>query len=779
MTDEYRKSKLEIRNSKIETELPAVIIEEQSTIDNRHSSIIEAIQPKVSGPELSVTLPLLLEVGCEEIPARFLRDAEKGLGERVHAALDGAGLLPLSETSPATGGWAVREPPLQTYSTPRRLAVHVPVVLAQQPDKVDEVLGPPTKVAIDAEGKYTRAAESFAQKNSARLEDLARTSTPKGEYLSLRKTTPGRPALEILAEILPGAILGLTFSKSMYWTEKSAPRFVRPIRWIVAILGEGKIATTVNFDILGVESGNFTFGHRAKSGKALIVNGFKDYRKKLAKEQVEIDYKRRLKLVVEGALAVGASVGRIVQDEWLMDWIANSTEWPHPMRGSFDERFLSLPREILITVMRDHQRYFAVEDEQGSLRPNFVVVLNMDSDEKGLIRQGHQRVLTARFRDAEFFWNADQKIPLRDRVPLLEKVTYQERLGSYGYKVKRVKSIAEYICAILETSGALRAEQTPHVLRAVELCKCDLTTQMVQEFTELQGIVGGLYAQVQGEPEEVSTAIYDHYLPAGAEGSAPRTLVGAIVSLADKVDSVVAGFAAGYEPTGSSDPFALRRQANGIIKVILDLSLPVAPMGKVFPLVVDSLIRSGLIIRQGIPQLERDLIEFFNERLTYYLTNLRGFRYDTVRAVVAAGAEQPADAQARAEAMEALRGGEDFEALSAAAKRIRNILAKSATSADWQAGEVAPELLTEPQERELYDAFGRVAGEVERLRARREYRQALEVISTLRPAVDRFFDKVLVMAEDREVRQNRLRLLKNLDELFSGIAHFAEIAQKQ
>ena len=242
MTDEHskhRNSKFETRNSKRIS--PLVVVEEQSTIDNRQSSIIEASQPEVVGPELSVTLPLLLEVGCEEIPARFLRDAEKGLGERVLAALDGAGLLPLDATSPGSGVvGAVREPPLQTYSTPRRLVVHVPAVLAQQPDKVEKILGPPVKVAVDAEGKYTRAAESFAQKNSARVEDLTRTTTPKGEYLSLRKTTPGRPALEILAEILPGAILGLTFPKSMYWTEKSAPRFVRPIRWIVAILGEGK-----------------------------------------------------------------------------------------------------------------------------------------------------------------------------------------------------------------------------------------------------------------------------------------------------------------------------------------------------------------------------------------------------------------------------------------------------------------------------------------------------------------------------------------------------------
>jgi glycyl-tRNA synthetase beta chain len=298
---------------------------------------------------------------------------------------------------------------------------------------------------------------------------------------------------------------------------------------------------------------------------------------------------------------------------------------------------------------------------------------------------------------------------------------------------------------------------------------------MVQEFTELQGIVGGLYAKVQGEPEEVSTAIYDHYLPAGAEGDSPRTLVGAIVSLADKLDSVVAGFAAGYEPTGSSDPFALRRQANGIIKVLLDNKLAL----NLKEIVVNAIDVLDIQWRKPREEVVTRVLDFFAERLRFYFESVRHFRYDTVRAVVAAGAEQPADAQARAEAMEVLRGGEDFEALSAAAKRIRNILAKSATAADWQAGEVVSGLLTEPQEKDLADAYGRVAGEVERRRAAREYRRALEEISTLRPAVDRFFDKVLVMAENREVRQNRLRLLKKLDELFSGIAHFAEIAEKQ
>ena len=824
MTPENRNSKLEDRNPQLEMG-GAVVVEDPPAIDNRQSTIGNSESP-IANPQSATdhrpspaTLPLLLEVGCEEIPARFLRDAEKSLGERVQAVLAGARLLPPTDASPEAGVGALRDlppsdrgGPLQTFSTPRRLVVYVPALLGQQPDRVEEILGPPVKVAIDREGNYTRAAESFAQKNSGRLQDLTRTTTPKGEYLSLRKTTQGRPALEILPEILPGAILGLTFPKSMYWTEKLAPRFVRPIRWIVAILGEGKEATTVNFKILGVKAGNFTFGHRAKSRAPIPVDGFMQYSINLAQALVEIDYSERKERIIQEAQRVlSEAAGKIIPDEWLTDWIANSTEWPRPMLGSFDPRFLHLPREILITVMRDHQRYFAVEEagpdgarsndptgarpnDQPKLAPHFVAVLNMDSDEKGLIRQGHQRVLTARFRDAEFFWAADQRVPLRERRPLLDKVTYQAKLGSYGDKIHRMKSIADYICVLLEENETLKTGQSEQVMRAVDLCKADLTAQMVQEFTELQGIVGGLYAKAQGEPEEVAVAIYDHYLPLGAEGASPRTLVGALVSLADKFDSVVAGFAVGHEPTGSSDPFALRRQANGIIKVILEYSLPLS----LKETVTEAINVLDIQWRKPREEVRARVLEFFDERLRYYFESVRGFRYDTVRAVVAAGAEHPADAQARAEAVEALRGGEDFEALSAAAKRIRNILAKSATQSDWSLGAVDEKLLGEAEERDLHSAYelivshatdrpvkseGGVAGgkrgSAKRSAAAGDYREELEKISTLRPVVDRFFDKVLVMAEDREVRQNRLRLLKKLDELFSGIAHFAEIAEKQ
>jgi len=751
MTDETRNSKLETGSS--------VVVEEQSSIDNRRSKI---------------TVPFLLEVGCEEIPARFLHDAEKGLGERVQAALREARLLPQADAGalPDQIGTG-REPPLQTYSTPRRLVIHVPALLGRQPDKVEEILGPPVKVAVDAEGKYTRAAESFAQKNSARLDDLTRTTTPKGEYLALRKTTQGRSAQEILPEILPSTILGLSFPKSMYWMEKSGPRFVRPIRWLLAILGEGKQARTVDFEILGVKSGDCTFGHRVKGRKALRVTDFKDYTRKLEQAHVDIDPTiRRERFDQEARALVQEASLKIVQDEWLADWIANSTEWPRPMLGSFDERFLHLPREILITVMRDHQKYFAVEDGQGNLRPNFVAVLNMDSDEKGLIRQGHERVLRARFTDAEFFWNADQRVRLRDRESILERVTYQVRLGSYGDKVKRMRRVGESLCSVLETKDPNLARYNVAIQDAISLCKCDLTTEMVQEFPELQGIVGGLYATAQGEPPEIAEAIYDHYLPQGAEDRCPATPLGAVVSLADKLDSVVGGLAVGLEPTGSSDPFSLRRQGNGIIKVILEFRFPIR-----LSLIVDRALQTlDITWRRPSEEVSRQVLEFLADRLRYYLEAVCSFRYDTVRAVLASGSDVPYEAFLRAQALHNLRGSENLEALCGAARRIKNILEKSASQSDWTPGEVDESLLTEDAERELCRAYLALDRDTQALARAGDYQRALEAISRLRPFVDTFFDKVLVMAEDKAVRENRLRLLGKLNRMFSGIAQFSEIA---
>ncbi len=785
MTAETRNSKLETRNPKFE---------------NRNSELGASFEFRVS------SFAFLLEVGCEEIPARFLRDAEKSLGARVQAALREARLLPAS----AVG--AVREPPLRTYSTPRRLVIHVPALLGRQPDKVEEILGPPVRVAFTRSpditpasvldigaaaspanvsapvgvppGNYTRAAVSFAQKNGANLEDLFRVTTQKGEYLALRKTTQGRSALEILPEILPAAIVGLSFPKSMYWTGKSAPRFVRPIRWVLALLGEGKQAATVEFEILGVKSGDFTFGHRAKSRQPQRVTGFKDYTSKLAQAHVEIDYSSRLERVIQDARALVENASlKLVEDEWLVDWVANCTEWSRPMLGSFDERFLHLPREILITVMRDHQKYFAVEvgpsgarpGGNAQLAPHFVAVLNMDSDEKGLIRQGHERVLTARFRDAEFFWNADQKVPLRDRLPLLEKVTYQAELGTYADKIKRMLRIGDSIRCVLERQDPHITAYTVAIQDAIRICKCDLTTQMVQEFPELQGIVGGLYAKEQKEPKEIADAIYDHYLPQGAEGRCPRSLVGALVSLADKLDGVVAGFAVGHGPTGSSDPFAIRRQANGIIKVLLEFSLPI-DLDSGIELVFDALHER---FNFDLGQVMDTVKKFMRERLTYYLENVAGLRYDTVRAAMGARTDrimfEPLQVLARARAVEKIRSSDDFVSLSQSAKRIRNIINKSAKQSDYVGGELDPQRLEPGPERNLYEAYERVRDQAAHKRAEGDTYGALECIATLRSPVDVFFDKVLVMAEDPDVRRNRLKLLFTLEGLFTQDADLSQI----
>ncbi len=708
------------------------------------------------------TLPLLVEIGCEEIPALLVPSVEEAFGEFLTTALR----TPL-RLLPHDG--AVR-----TYSTPRRLVAFIPSVLEKAEDQTETIEGPPARVAYDSSGKPTRAAESFAKRHRVDISELMNVKTPKGEYVGIRRLLPGHRTIEALPMVLQGFLRSISFPRSMYWMGKEGPRFVRPIRWVLAMLGEGKQARAIPLEIAGVKAGLSTYGHRAWGNRPLAVKGFAEYAKKLRTAGVEFDSDKRCKRIREEyKVLLEKFQMRIVEDAELENWLVNSTEWPRALLGKFDPRYLHLPREILIAVMRDHQKYFAVEDRKGNLQPRFVAIINLERDSKGFVRAGHERVLAARFRDAEFFWKADQRIPFDKRQEFLAGVTYQAELGSYAEKVRRMKAIAQDICAALEAAGDFREVDRDWTLRAIDLSKCDLTTQMVQEFPELQGIVGGLYARAGGESEhEVADAIYDHYLPKGLDDRLPRGRYGAVVSLADKIDSVVAGFAAGHEPTGSSDPFALRRQANGVIKVLVEFPLPI-PLREVIEHALGAL---NIAWRRPQAEVFHDIQDFLTERLRYYFESVRKLRYDTVRAVLAAGWDVPAEALGRAEALERVRAGENFEALSLAAKRIKNILAKSATASDWQPGEVDGAMLKEPAERELFEAHLVIAQEVAALRESGNFRQALERIASLRPEVDRFFDKVLVMTEDAALRQNRLRLVGKLDELFSGIAHFAEIA---
>lgn len=734
------------------------------------------------------SLPLLVEIGCEEIPARFLSQAQKDFSDRLKSGLEEYRLFPREGKLPAlspgervAGGSETGEGGHQekiqvhSYSTPRRLVAHVPAILERQPDKTEEIMGPPVKVAVDAQGKYTRAAESFARKNSVELKDLIRVTTPKGEHLAVKKTALGRPAIEVLSEILPGVITGISFPKSMVWAGKSGPRFVRPIRWILALLGEipGQV---VPFEIAGVKSGDFTFGHRALGQEQIKVAGFADYVEKLRARHVELDQAKRLESIRSECKALLEGSGlRVVEDRDLEDWIVNSTEWPHGLLGSFDAKFLKLPCEILITVMRDHQKYFAVEDGEGKLQAKFVTLLNVAGDPKGIIRRGHERVLTARFSDAEFFWNADQKIPLRDRVPMLEKVTYQAKLGSYGDKVRRMEAIAKEIGSLLQGQGKITAKDEGHVLRAVKLCKCDLTTQMVQEFTELQGIVGGLYARAQREPPEVADAIYDHYLPEGAEDKCPRSAVGSVVSLADKLDSIVSWFDAGLEPTGSSDPFGLRRAGNGIVRLAL-ISLP--------SLNVHEAVETVFHFTHAADEagLQDRVATFLRGRVEFYLREVEKLPFDVTRAVLSGplGWGLPADARLRGVALERVRNSDDFRALAHAAKRTRNILEQAEErKIDYKPGRsnLNMDLFSEKEERELFAAYESTLKTYGPFEAGQNYDLAFRELAKMRGPIDRFFDKVLVMVDDQARRANRLTLLNSIMHFtFSRLADLSEIS---
>lgn len=734
------------------------------------------------------TLPLLVEIGCEEIPARFLGDAERQFAHRLRTALEEAGLLEKSgagnqkpEVRTQKSGEDVSDAsaqfpalaPVASYSTPRRLIVHAARILAHQPDRVQDVMGPAVKVAFDASGKPTRAAERFAAKNGVKVEELLKVETPKGLYLAAKRTTHGLRALQVLSSLIPQVIRDMNFPKSMVW-ESSGLRFVRPIRWILALLGEGESAQVVPFEVAGVRSGNETFGHRSLGPGAVRIEGLADYAQTLRQRGVEFDPENRRQSVRSEINVLLEDWLVAVEDKELEEWIVNSTEWLSGVRGDFDAQFLHLPREILVTVMRDHQKYFAVQDDQGRLRPHFIALLNRDRDRTGEIQAGHERVLAARFSDAQFFWQADQKVPLRKRYEdgWLDRVTYHERLGSYGDKIRRMKAIAAEVCLRLEEQRKITGVGSAHALRAIELCKCDLTTQMVQEFTELQGVVGGLYAKAQGELEEVWEAVYDHYKPVNIEDACPRSVVGAVVSLADKLDAVVGGFSVGLEPTGSSDPFGLRRAGNGTIKIVIETLAGTDLLG-----LVEAVVR-----KVGLPEVS-DLFgtvaAFLRERTEYFLQAWGGLRYDTIRAVVQSfkGWSPPLDALERGRSLEQVRDTEDFRALATAAKRTRNILSKSATLEDFGGlTRVDSTLLRAPEERDLYDACEAARKALDGSRAQADYAAAFRRLAELRPAVDQFFDRVMVMDEDLALRANRLRLLSDLNALvFSRFADLSEI----
>jgi glycyl-tRNA synthetase beta chain len=642
-----------------------------------------------------VSLPFLLEIGTEEIPDWMIVPALNNLQDIFQALLD----------QHVLGGMVKA-----VDATPRRLVLRAEGLLERQADVEELVLGPSRSAGAGA-------AAGFAKKMGTTPDQLGTKSTAKGEYCSFTKRTQGQATAAVLAGELPNLILKIQWPKTMVWNGKGTERFIRPIRWLVALLGD----EVVPFEIGGVKSSNTTRGHRVL-GKASIPVTIANFGQELTANGVILSADERRKRI-ESAI----SAWRAKPDPDLLHTLVYITEFPTPILGSFDRSYLTLPAEVLVTVMRHHQKYLSVEDAEGNLEPHFIAVMNTNGDPDGLVRSGNERVLRARFNDARFFWDVDQKKKLEDRVDDLKTVTFQAKLGSYYDKTLRVVKLV---------AGLGGSE------RAALLAKCDLTTDMVKEFTDLQGIVGGLYARAQGEPEEVALAIYDHYKPLSMEDAIPSTPAGLILSLADKWDTLVECFKVGMVPTGSRDPFGLRRAAQGMVRIIVE--------GRV---------------KFDFEGMSPELSEFLRDRIEYYFRDVRGFAYDEVRACVAAGWSDLVDLEGRLKRVQEVRRTPDFEPIAASFKRTKNILKQANFEFTYALSEA---LIEQGPERDLYDEF------------QRSYGQPLEArIVTLRPKIDLFFDKVLVNASDPNIRRNRLTLLGSILREFSEVADFSEIVTER
>ena len=705
----------------------------------------------------------LLEIGCEEIPAGMILKASQELK---------AILVTQLSTNRLVGETTVEES-IETFGAPRRLIAVVRNVQLKQEDITREITGPPKAVAFDATGQPTRAAISFAEKQGVPVSKLSIVSAAKGEYVASKQVVLGKSATEILSVIVPEAIREISWPRSMIWTGGQGPRFIRPIRWIVALL-DGKV---VPCSFADVQAGNRTDGHRFLGKKGVVVTAPRDYEAKLKDNFVLCRPEaRRKKIDAELRSLTARKKLRVHEDAGLLNLVTYLNEYPSVILGGFDPAFLALPEEILLTVMRGHQKYFGVETRGGELAPYFLAVINLPSDSKGLVRNGHERVLRARFADAQFFWESDQRIRLGDYLPKLAAVTYERRLGSYADKVERMRSLARWLSEQWFSGGIAQAD-VAGADRAAELAKCDLVTEMVREFTELQGVVGGLYARAQGEPEEIAEAIYDQYKPIGLDDPLPRNLTGCAVALADKLDSLVACFAVGAIPTGSSDPFALRRAALGIVKIILEKKLPLSLSAAISA--AAKFLKEHAPRIEATHEVEKQVLEFLLERARYILRERQGYAYDEINAAFSAGADDLGDAVERVAALRAIRPTKNFGPLAASFKRIRNILEKSAAKGDRGQGAVRQDLLREVPELQLYTVAQKIGDEATRLKKERKYRKALEKISELRPAVDLFFDKVLVMVENEEIRRNRIALLGTLLKEFSMIADFSELGSEE
>jgi glycyl-tRNA synthetase beta chain len=683
---------------------------------------------------------LLLEIGTEEIPAGFVPQALSDLKELAQKEF---------ETN------RIDFEGIRTLGTPRRIVLVIESVSERQRDEEIKKIGPSKATAFDSSGQPTKAAIGFAKGQSVPVESLEVIQTEKGEYLCAVKREPGKATLEILPSLLPKIILSIPFQKSMRWAENPI-RFARPIHWIVSLFG-GEV---IPFEIGDVRSGKVTYGHRFMHADPIVVKDVKTYLKKMSQASVIVDPAERKNRIEERMIQEGARVsGKVLKDEELLNEVNFLVEYPLPLCGSFDEKFLRLPREVVIHSMKEHQRYFPLMDDYGKLLPHFVFISNISPKDEKVVVKGNERVLKARLSDAAFFFEDDQKIPLEKRVEELKKVVFQAKLGTSYEKVMRFKNLASVIAERI--NPALRSA----VERTALLCKADLVTGMVGEFPKLQGSVGREYARLSGEKPEVYEAIYEHYLPGFSGDRLPSNPVGDMVSIADKMDTIVGCFGVGLLPTGTADPFGLRRQALGIIRIILE---------KGYSLSLAELIeKSGEQLQEKMdrpfPGVKSEVLDFFRIRYQNFLQD-KGYPFDVIDAVLSTSFDQLVDIQHRIDALREAKEWKDFESIVIGFKRAMNIL-KGVSSLK----KVDPSLFSELVEKNLFKSLIDAKGKIDRLLDQRDYPASLLEMSRMKKAIDEFFDKVMVMVEDEAIRNNRLALLDGIGQLFLRFADFSKL----
>jgi glycyl-tRNA synthetase beta chain len=688
---------------------------------------------------------LLLEIGAEEIPAGYIKPALDALAANLTKKMTDA---------------RIEHGKAKTFGTPRRLTITVEKVALKQTTISSEVLGPPEKVGFNEAGRPTVAAQKFAEKVGVATNELKVKQTEKGSYLCANIIQRGLATRTILRNILPDVIMAIPFPKTMKWADMGI-YFARPIHSILALLGP----QVVSFNLETIKSGRYTYGHSFMHPKKIKIDSPDAYVSQLRTAEVIVDIDARRKAVEKEITRAASRVGgKILPDEELLDIVTNLVEYPVATAGKFDDGFLKLPREILITAMREHQKYFAVIDDNENLMPFFIAVNNTRTKDLNLVAVGHERVLRARLADAQFFYNSDVNVLFDPWIEKLKGVLFQAELGTMYEKVQRVQNIAEY----LAKTAKMDAASKKRVRRAAALCKADLVSQVVVEFPKLQGVMGRVYAGVSKEPDDVASAIEEHYRPTYSGGALPDTLTGAMVAIADKIDSICGCFSVGLIPTGASDPYALRRQGIGIVNIMLNRELAFS----LNELIVKSLSLFAANSSLDIQETANKVYTFIRNRMSHQLAE-EGFSKDVIAAVIEVGADNIPDVWQRVQALEKLKGAPDFEPLAAAFKRVVNIIKK--VEKINLAG-VDKKLFQDASEVRLYQAFTHVKKSVAAHLKSGHYEQGLVDIASLRDSVDAFFDGVLVMAEDKKVRNNRLALLGQIAELFGKVADFSKLS---